>query len=269
LRQSALPRPAASRKVCRFSGGNPVDSLPLLLAIAGIFVLAGLVKGTLGLGLPTVAIGLLSLFMTPAQAIVLLAMPTMTTNLWQLFIGPSLWPLFRRLWPMLVAILFGAWLGRDLLVASNGLGTAVLGGVLAVYSILGLTAVKFHVPPHAEWWLAPIIGVINGVVSAASGLFSIPGVPYMEALGLNKDDLVQALGLSFTTSMIALAIILSRAGMFHASVAIPSAVALVAAFAGLFIGQALRNRVPAKTFRKVFFVAMLLLGLDLALKAVL
>ena len=248
---------------------HPLDSPWLLAATAAIFVLAGFVKGVLGLGLPTVAIGLLGLYMTPAQALVLLAVPTLTTNVWQLFAGPSLRLLLLRLWPMLLGIFVGAYLGRDLLVGGNGKATAMLGAVLVVYSILGLTAVKFHVPPRFEWWLTPIIGLANGVISAATGLFAIPGVPYMQALGLNKDDLVQALGLSFTTSMIALTFILSRAGSFQWAVALPGAVALLAAFAGMFAGQLVRDWLPTETFRKCFLVGMLLLGAHLALGAVL
>jgi uncharacterized membrane protein YfcA len=242
----------------------PIDSTLFYAATVGIFILAGLVKGVLGLGLPTVAIGLLSLYMTPAQAIVLLAAPTLTTNVWQLFGGPSLGPLLKRLWAMLLGIFVGAWFGRNLLVGGNGGATAALGVVLALYSILGLTAVKFHVPPRMEVWLTPVIGLVNGVVSAATGLFSIPSVPYLQALGLDKDDLVQSLGLSFTASMIAVALILSRAGAFHTSVAIPSAVALAAALGGMYAGQALRGRIPAEIFRKVFLIGMLLLGLHLA-----
>ena len=223
----------------------------------------------LGLGLPTVAIGLLTLFITPAQALVLLAVPTLTTNVWQMFAGPSLLPLLKRLGPMLIGILVGAWLGRDLLTSGNGGTTALLGLVLMLYALLGLFAVRFYVPLRFEWWLTPVIGLVNGVISAATGLFAIPSLPYMQALGLDKDDLVQALGLSFTTSMLAMAVILSRAGAFKAEVAIPSGVALVAAFAGMFIGQAVRNKLPTEAFRKVFFVAMVLLGAHLALAAVL
>ena len=246
-----------------------LDSLPVLAAIGAIFLLAGFVKGVLGLGLPTVAIGLLGLTMSPAQALVLLAVPTLTTNVWQLFAGPSLVPLLKRLWPMLLGILVGAYLARGLLVGSDGTATAMLGAVLALYAVLGLTAVQFSVPPRSEPWLTPVIGLANGVISAASGLFAIPSVPYMQALGLNKDDLVQALGLSFTTSMIALTVILSRAGAFQMSVALPSTVALAAAFAGMFIGQHVRTRLPTETFRKFFLAGMLVLGAHLALGAIL
>ena len=71
------------------------------------FLLAGTVKGVIGLGLPTVAMGMLGLAMLPAQAAVLLIIPSTVTNLWQLSFGGHLGALLKRLWPMLLLIFLG------------------------------------------------------------------------------------------------------------------------------------------------------------------
>ncbi len=239
---------------------------PILILTVAAFLLAGFVKGVLGLGLPTVAIGLLGLVMTPAQAVVLMFVPTLVTNVWQLAIGPSLRPLLRRLWPMLLAIFAGAFAGGGILVAGNGWAGSALGAMLVLYAILGLTAVRFSVPAHMEPWLTPVIGLVNGFISAATGVFAIPSVPYLQALDLDKDDLVQALGLLFTVSMLALAVVLSREGAFQMSSAGPSALALAAALIGMWVGQKVRGRIRAQTFRFCFFLGMLLLGSHLALR---
>lgn len=94
-------------------------SLAVLVVIASTFVLAGFVKGVIGLGLPTVAMGLLAIVMPPAQAASLLVVPSLLTNVWQA-LGPDLAPLVRRLWPMLLAICLGTWLGGGLLTADDG-----------------------------------------------------------------------------------------------------------------------------------------------------
>ncbi|HEU0084947.1 MAG TPA: TSUP family transporter, partial [Bradyrhizobium sp.] len=72
---------------------------PLLYAIAAVFLLAGLVKGVLGLGLPTVAMGLLAVSMPPAHAMAIVIVPAIVTNIWQTFVGPYLRDITRRLWP--------------------------------------------------------------------------------------------------------------------------------------------------------------------------
>jgi uncharacterized membrane protein YfcA len=81
-----------------------MPDVSVLVVTALAFLVAGFVKGLVGLGLPTVAIGLLGIIMAPAQAASLLVVPTFVTNIWQLAAGPRLVSLLRRLWPMLIGL---------------------------------------------------------------------------------------------------------------------------------------------------------------------
>jgi uncharacterized protein len=242
----------------------------LVLVVAALaFLLAGLVKGVVGLGLPTVAIGLLGLVMTLAEAAALLVIPSLVTNLWQVAAGPRLLPLLRRLWPMLLGIGFGTLAGPSLTGETGHQATAALGAALIVYAVLGLSPIRFHVPARAEGWLSPLTGAATGVVTAATGVFVIPAVPYLQALDLEKDDLVQALGLSFTASTLALAAVLARDGAFQPTLARASALAIIPALGGMAGGQWLRGRIEPATFRFWFFLGLLALGAHLALRALL
>jgi uncharacterized membrane protein YfcA len=208
-----------------------------LAAVTLTFVVAGFVKGVIGLGLPTVAMGLLAVVMTPAQAAALLVAPSLLTNVWQAM-GPELAPLTRRLWPMLLGICVGVWAGGGLLTADGGARASIgLGAVLALYGLLGLTSVEFSVPVRLEPWLSPLSGAVTGVVTAATGVYMIPSAPYLQAIGLKKDALVQALGLSFTVSTLALAASLVRDGALQISVAGASLLALAPALLGMVLGQ--------------------------------
>lgn len=230
------------------------------------FVLAGMVKGVTGMGLPTVSMGVLGLLMAPAEAASLLIIPSLITNVWQFAAGPNRLLLFRRTWPMLLAIAVATWAGAGLLSAGSGATTA-LGVALIVYAIVGLAKLRIAVPPRAEPWLSPLIGAATGVVTGATGVFVIPAVPYLQALGLDKDDLVQALGLSFTISAIALAVGLASHGAFHVSAGSVSLLCTVPAIAGMQLGQWVRNRVDPVRFRLLFFIGLLLLGADLAARS--
>jgi hypothetical protein len=241
---------------------------PLVISVAfTAFLIAGIVKGVIGLGLPTVGIGLLSLVMSPAEAAVLLVVPTVVTNVWQLAIGPGLRPLMKRLWPTLTAICVVTFSSAGLL-ASDPTGRAAtwLGAALAIYAIAGLCAVRIVVPPHAEPWLGPLAGATSGLVAGATGVFSIPGVIYLNGLGLDRDELIQALGLTFTVAMLALAAGLWREGVFHTSIVGASTLALAPALFGMLLGQWVRGRISAEMFRKFFFIGLLLLGAHLALR---
>jgi uncharacterized membrane protein YfcA len=239
-----------------------------LLPAALVFILAGLVKGTLGLGLPTVAVGILGLFMTPAQAAALLIVPTLATNIWQLATGPKLGVLLRRLWPLLTATAVGTWLASALLAgAPVQVATAVLGAALLIYGIIGLLKLPMRVPPTAETWAGPLVGLLTGIMGGICGNFAVPAVPYFGALNLERDDLVQTLGLFFTVSALALGLALAWHGVFSVAVAGNSVLALIPSAIGMIIGGWLRARIEPATFRKVFFVGLLFIGAQLELRS--
>jgi uncharacterized membrane protein YfcA len=242
------------------------DDFAKPLAVALVFLVAGLVKGMVGLGLPTVAMGLLSLFMTPAQAAALLVAPSLVTNLWQLGAGPSLRPLLRRFWPLLFGICAGTAAGMRFLVDEHaGRAAMALGVTLAAYAGLGLARPRLRLPAAVELPLAPVIGAVTGLITAATGVFVIPTVPFLQALPLTSEELVQALGLCFTVSTVALAAGLAQRGAMPTSIAGASLLALAPALCGMLVGQRLRQLIPPEIFRRCFLTTLLLLGLALAL----
>jgi uncharacterized protein len=247
-----------------------VDSATILAATAGAFLLAGFVKGVIGLGLPTVSIGLLGLLMTPAQAAAILVVPSLVTNIWQAAIGGGLLALTRRLWPMLAGICLGTFAGAVLLPHDDsGRATVWLGLALVLYAAVGLVKGHFAVPRRAETWLGLLMGTATGAITVATGIFVMPGTPYVQSLQFDRDKMVQALGLSFTVSTLTLALALAYAGQVRSSLAFSSLVALGAALVGMVFGQLVRGKVRAETFRLCFFVGLLLLGAHLALRGLL
>ena len=235
---------------------------PLLIAlVVAAYLLAGFVKGVIGMGLPTVAMGLLAAAMSPAQAAAILIAPSLATNIWQMVAGPYLLGLIRRLGTMLLGLFVGAWLGNGILTGANARPAATgLGIVLIAYALIGLSKVKFSVPRASEIWLAPIVGVLTGIVMAATGVFVIPALPYLQAIGFDKDELVQALGLHFTVSTVALALILWDGGAFDMSLGTLSLFAIAPAVIGMYAGQRMRARISAESFRVFLYVGLLALG---------
>ena len=106
------------------------------------------------------------------------------------------------------------------------------------------------------------------MISAATGVQVIPSMPFMQAIGMEKDELVQALGVFFTVATVALAFNLTSAGLLTAATALPGAIAMACSFAGMFIGQAVRSRLQPEAFRRWFLIAMILLGIYLAGSAI-
>ena len=239
------------------------------ILVAAVFALAGFVKGAIGLGLPTIAMGLLAIVMPPVEAAAILLLPSLLTNIWQMVAGPSLRTIVRRLWPMMVGVCLGTWAGMGLMTGTSArYGTAFLGAALALYALTGIVSIRLALPRDWEAIFGPLTGVVTGIITAATGVFVIPAVPYLQAIGLEKDDLVQALGLSFTVSTLALAVNIGAAGSLNVSKASITLAAVVMACAGVWLGQTLRLRLPSSVFRRCFFVGLLLLGIYLAARSV-
>jgi len=244
-----------------------MQELSAVVALVGAaFLAAGLVKGVVGLGLPAVAMALLSLIMPPAEAASLLVVPTIVTNVWQLFAGPRVGAVTRRFATMQVAICAGVPLGIGLLI-HGAHATVALGTVLAAYGAVGLIAPHFAIPNRAERWCSPLIGFFTGAVTGATGVGAIPLAPYLASINLDKEEMIQVLGLSFTVSMIVLGIALALEGKFHAAVAGGSLLALLPALAGMALGQRIRERLSAAAFRRWFFAGLLALGVYMVVRA--
>lgn len=240
-----------------------------LIFVGAVFAVAGLAKGVTGLGLPTISMGLLATIMSPVQAAAILLLPSFVTNLWQMVAGPSLGIVLRRLWPMMLAVCAGTWTGLGLMTGTTArFGTTLLGTALVLYAITGLAKWRLSVPKAWELILSPVVGAATGLITAATGVFVIPAVLYLQAIGLEKEELIQALGLSFTISTLALAVNVGIEGGLQVSMASDTIVALGLACIGMWIGQVIRLRLSPPAFRRGFFTALLLLGLYLALRSV-
>ena len=237
------------------------------IAIGLIFTLAGLVKGVVGLGLPTIAMGLLGLWLTPLQAASLLLVPSIVTNIVQMA-GPGLAGLLRQLGPMLASVVLGtcagwwAWGGLGGRLAGLGLGVMVM-----TYGLLGITALRLSLSPQASARLAIPTGLITGVITAGTGIFVIPLVPWLQASGLPRERLVQALGVSLLVSALSLTLVLGGAGHLGLAEFWGSSLALLPALLGQALGSALRRRLNEALFRRCFFAGLVLLGLHLVWRA--
>jgi len=242
------------------------DTLPLHTIFLA-FLLAGAVKGVIGMGLPTVAIGLLGLAMPVSQAAALLVLPSLVTNIWQALAGGHLAAIWRRFWALQIGIAAGTLGGGALIApASAPWAPPALGAALLAYGAMGLAAYTPRLPQAGQRTLGAGVGLATGLVTAATGVFVIPAVPYLQAACPDRNELVQALGLSFLTATLALGASLAGSGLMRAELAQASLLALLPALAGVWLGQWLRRRISPQAFRRVFFLGMLALGGHLLLR---
>lgn len=240
-------------------------TLENLLIIAATFLFAGFVKGMIGLGLPTVSLAILAATLGLKEAMVLMLLPSFLTNVWQGISGPAFTRIIRRLWSLLLAGFAGTWLAVGVLArADTVLLTGLLGIMLCVYAGVSLATPQIPPPGRREGWLSPVIGGVTGVLTGLVGTFIVPAVPYFQALGWPRNVLVQAMGIWFTVATLSLAVGLGSHRLLPAELGGLSAVALVPAFAGMWLGQKVRGRMSEGRFRQVLLVSLLILGVYIA-----
>ena len=229
-----------------------------------IFGIAGVVKGLVGMGMPTISLGLLTVLVGVDKAIAVILLPALATNVWQAFSGGSLRVLLLRLWPLLTAATATLWVGTLILTIIPGGGADLILGILMIaYAAPLLAGVTFHVPENRRRLISVVVGAVNGVFSGLTGSYTVPGVMYLQSIGLQRDELVQAMGLLFLVSTLVLWASLGTFGMVGGAETTLSLQMVVPAFLGVWIGQACRRRLTDAGFRTAILISILALGLYL------
>lgn len=243
--------------------------LHVIPVAAAAFLLGGLVKGVVGMGLPTVALAVLGSALGLHEAIPLLIVPSFATNVWQALFGGRLRSLTRRFWPVLAGSVLGVLPGTWILLAVSGpVMDAALGVVLCLYAGLGLLRLRVSIASGTEPVLGPAVGIGTGIIVGATGTLVVPVGLYFEALKLDKDTFIQAMGLSFAVSTLTLGVALAGQNAFDLSTFLLSSAGLAPAALGLYGGQLVRERLTPETFRRWVFVALLGIGLHLIAKTI-
>jgi uncharacterized protein len=236
-----------------------------VLVIAGAFIVAGIAKGAIGMGLPPIALALMSFAVPLGDALALMVVPSMATNVWQAIYGRGFLRLLRRFWTMaatsVAALMFVA-------VGFGHLGSPMamtwVGVLLVAYSSMALTAWRPSVSRATERWANPLIGLASGAVAGVTGVAAVPFLPYMQSLDIDRHDLVQALGVMFLFIIGALTLALALQGAFDSTNLLGAILAIVPTFAGVWLGQKARQAVSAETFRRIFLIGMFAVGLHMA-----
>jgi uncharacterized membrane protein YfcA len=182
--------------------------------VIGTFLVAGLVKGIAGFGMPTVTLGILALTRPLPEAMALMLVPALATNLWQALAGPALGAALRRLRFFLLAAALGAVAGAGILARSDARPLSGLLGLLLVASAgLALAGRPLPPPGRREAWVSPLMGLASGLLTGMTGSFLMPAAPYFAALRLPPQEFVQGFGLGVVVSTLALAVGMAGGGL--------------------------------------------------------
>lgn len=239
------------------------DEMIEVLFVGAALMMAGFVKGLVGLGLPPIAMGLLVLMMRPVEAAAIMVVPALLTNLWQGIGGPALRTLLARFWPMLFLTAAGTLTFSGALTTHAETAISILGTLLVAYGAYGLRSPDFVLAPYTEQWVGPLSGAVTGIVNAFTGVSSMPSVPFLQSVGLPRDMFIQAMGLSFSVSALSLIAALGMSGGFAGGSIPMIGIGILGAFVGMAGGVRLRKNLDEALFRRIVLAALIVLGLYL------
>lgn len=244
-----------------FTGPLTIPLTWLVLA----FFLGGVVKGTLGIGLPLVALPLLSFSWHPMQAIALVAVPVVASNVWQTYDSPISWQGLRRFWPLMATLVLSTVLmvPFTLGLPEASLRTLLAGAVLLAVALLALP-VRWHVPPAREPYFSAAVGALSGVMG---GLSSITGpiiISYLLSLRLPREVFVGSISVIYLAGALPLYGSMAAQGRFAARELLLSLLALLPMALGLAVGKRVRGHLNEALFRRLLLgflagVALLLM----------
>ena len=242
----------------------------IVALVVASFLLAGFVKGVLGLGLPVVALAFLGSTLGVREALTIMLIPGLVTNTWQALAGPAFGVLIRRLWSFLAAAWVGIWFGVGVLAgAKSETMIALLGVTLCTYCAVTVLRAQLPPPGQREPWMSPLMGGTGGVMFGMTGIMIVPGILYLQTLGLRRDVFVQALGITFVAITLALGTSLIGRSLMTQDLVLMSLTALVPTAAGLALGQRYRHHISEERFKRIFFVALFVIGLDMLRRSLL
>ncbi len=243
-----------------------IPSPGILVFAFAISMLAGVIKGVVGFGLPTVLISGLGSVVSAEVALAGLILPTLATNGWQALRQgvPAAIESVRKFKAFLatgfVVMMISAQMasvvpGHVLLLAIGVLVTLIVG--------LQLVGIQLKLPGHPGARMQASIGGVTGFMGGLSGIWGPPTVAMLTALNTEKKDQIRIQGVIYGLGSVTLVMGHLASGVLRAET-VPLSLALIpTALLGLAIGFRIQDRIDHAMFRKATLAVLLIGGLNL------
>ncbi|NNC99727.1 MAG: sulfite exporter TauE/SafE family protein [Gammaproteobacteria bacterium] len=240
---------------------------PLFLFVLLALVVSAFIKGSLGLGFSTICLAILANVIELKTAISIVVLPSLLSNLMVMFDAGNLRISLQTFFWMLVMAIPGMAIGLQLLrQADNTLSVKILAVVLVIYGIWGWANHKFRIKAERVSSLNPLIGLLTGMVNGATGSQIFPIMPYLLSLNISKDVLVQTINLSFTLCSLIMLGSLYAMNTLDTESILSYSLGIFPVYAGVWLGNKVRKRIPEQRFRHLVMVLIIVLGLLLLIR---
>jgi uncharacterized membrane protein YfcA len=240
-----------------------LGSAALAWCVASL-LLAGLVKGVTGIGIPLVSISLLTMVVSVPQSVLLLPVPIIVANIWQSLASGQALATCRRFWPMLAGVAAGMMLGAGALASLREAPLLiVIGALLSVFAVTDLMQLRFTVDPRHEKLAGVAVGGLGGVLGGVSSVMGPPIIMLLVSLRLGKEQFVGTIATIYLFAGVMMTVAFASYGVLDARQLLWSALATIPLLAGLLLGTLVRRAVSEDAFRRLLMLLLLCIGLNL------
>lgn len=237
------------------------------LIVLFIFLLGGIVKGTIGVGLPTITLVLLSFLFDIKDSISFILIPIIFSNLIQLMDGKNLLSILKQTKYFLLSSILLIIPGFFLLkILDSKIILLILAFLLISNSLLVLANKIITLKHYNSFWMQSFIGSLNGLATGLSSIYTMPMIFLIQSLKFEKDKLIQFMGLTFFLYSIVQITLFTSFDMMNEKALLFSSFACIPILLGLFIGRFLRKIVSENLFKLLFNYMLLLMGLVILVK---
>jgi uncharacterized protein len=232
-----------------------------------IFFIGGLVKGTIGVGLPAVILTLLSFLYDIKDSISFILIPIILTNLYQLLDGKHLRSIYNQTKFFLISSVIFIIPGFFILRAiSSKIILLIIAGLLITNSSLVLLKKIITFKNYNSFKVQSIIGAINGITAGTTSIYVMPFVFLIQSLQFNKEKLIQFMGLTFFLYSSFHFILFYSYSMIDNRGLFFSLIACAPIFLGVLTGKYLRKILSEKIFKNLFNYMLLISGIIIIVK---
>ncbi|MGF7159240.1 hypothetical protein FHS85_000859 [Rhodoligotrophos appendicifer] len=234
------------------------------LAIIGLsFVAGGFVKGVSGMGLPLLVVPILLQFYPLRQAIAMMIVPVVVTNVTQMLNWSEVKAVSKRFKTLLICLPIGISIGSLALFFLDPHQLDLAAGLLILgFALFGLIRVEPRtLKPNEKLW-NPIVGMIIGILGGFSSLYGPPTAFYLLALRVDREFFIIASALIFFVAGMMLNVIIIANGLVTWDDIALSTFGLLPVALGLLLGRFARRLVSQATFNKIILWFLLLVGVN-------
>lgn len=240
----------------------------ILIIVYSTFFAGAFIKGLTGLGFVSLCLPVIALFIKLEEAIPLVVLPSLLSNVIMIYQTGRLKQSLRRFWLLYISALPGIYAGVLILNMVGNYAAKIVLGILSIaYSLLLLLKIEISIPEKNERILSVPVGLTNGFLNGLTGTQIIPMLPYLLSLKLDRNGMINAINLGFTLSIIVLLIIFGKFDLISLETLKYSIVGAIPVAAGIYLGGKLRHKISEERFKLAVLIILIIIGANLILNA--